>query len=437
MSSSEMNVITINNRQFVSGLMWEPLTRPHAVMSEAREIGKREGMDIVAIRRGLSMIQAGFVKKGNGITKGMYSLASALSGEIKEEAWIGAFALPNEKYALVAVHAGLIVPGCDVIGDFSEIRNLLLEKDGQPKMMKFDRVFHPVEFDHRGDPLDIEDVLVPSALNKNYALKQLTFGFTKHELMLIGGGLAVLAILVIGYMQYSAYHDREIAAKAVREELIRQQQLAELSAKSGAEQTVKALEHPWAPLPGVDDFLSGCQGAINSLPLAIGGWTIESALCNTTTLETVYGREGKTTFSDFIAATKGAFPSPPVLMQGGDRAGIGDQVKFGAGGDDEILPFDDLQALFTSHLQSLDLKAEIMEVPYVRPPAPQVLPGQTPPPLPPLPDWKKFTFDLNSQSTPKFIFSGLNLKGVRLTEIKVVRANSNLSWSMKGEIYAR
>ena len=43
-------IITINGNRFVSGLLWQSLTRPRGYMKEAKEIGKREGLDIVAIR---------------------------------------------------------------------------------------------------------------------------------------------------------------------------------------------------------------------------------------------------------------------------------------------------------------------------------------------------------------------------------------------------
>lgn len=434
--TTDIRIVKINGKDFVVGLMWEALQRPRSYMAEAREIGKRESMDIVAIRLGLSMIQAGFVKKSNGVTKGMYSLASALAGQIKQESWIGAFHLPNGQYALVAVHGGLIVPGCDVIGDLDAIRNLLVEKDSQRKVMEFDKVYHPVDFQYRGAPLDIEELLIPGAMRKEYALKPLTFGLTKREIITLGCGAVAVLSLVIGYVQWTNYQEREAAKETSRLEQIRLQQLADLNARAGAEQPVQALAHPWAIMPGVEDFLNGCQGAIDSLPLAIGGWTFESALCNAATVESVFARSGKTTFNDFIAATLGRFPAPPVLLEGAERAGLGDEIRLGAGGDDQLLPFDELQAAFTTHMQQLDLKADIAEV-AVALPTPIALPGGAVAPPLLAPSWKKFSFSLTSPYTPQYIFSGLNLQGVRLAEVSVVRQGHQLSWSLKGELYAR
>jgi len=434
--SSDISIVKINGKEFVAGLMWQPLSKPRSYMTEAREIGKRDAMDIVAIRLGLSMIQAGFVKKGNGVTKGMFSLASALAGQINQESWIGAFHLPNGMFALVAVHGGLIVPGCDVVGEMQDIKNLLLEKDSQRKIMEFDKVYHPVEFQYRGAPLDIEDILVPGAMRKEYALKQLTFGLTKREIINLSCSAVALLALVIGYIQWTDYQHREAVKEANRLEQVRLQKLAELNARAGADQPVQALQHPWATMPGIEDFLNGCQGAIDSLPLAIGGWTFESALCNAATVESVFARSGKTTFNDLIEATQGLFPAPPVLMDGAERAGLGDEIKLGAGGDDELLPFAVLQANFTTHMQKLDLKADIVEVPVAQPVI-AALPGQEHAPPPPPPNWKKFSFSLTSPYTPKHIFFGMNLQGVRLAEVSVIRQGHQLSWSLKGEIYAR
>lgn len=435
MAAADISIIKINGKDFVAGLMWEPLSRQRAHMAQAREIGKRAGMDIVAIRLGTNMVQAGFVKKENGITKGMYSLASALAGQIKHESWVGAFELPDGLYALVAVHLGVIVPGCDFVGDKETIRNLLIEKDSQRTIMEFDRVFHPADFQHRGEPLDIANVLVPGEMVKAYALKALHFGLSKQEIFKLTALALVLLGLAGGYALWADYKHGEAVKEANRLEQLRLKKLAELSALAGTDQPLQALLHPWASMPGVEDFLNGCQGAIDALPLAIGGWTFESALCNASTVESVFARTGKTTFNQLLKATEGRFQSPPVLMAGADRAGFGETIQLGAGGDDELMPLTALQADFTSHLQQLDLNAEMVEMRAVALPAVAPLPGSAPVPTL-VPTWKRFSFSLVSPYTPKTIFSGLNLRGVRLTELSVARQGQQLNWSVKGEVYA-
>jgi hypothetical protein len=407
-------------------------------MAEAREIGKQDGMDIVAIRTGQTMIQAGFVKKSNGIAKGMYSLASSLAGLIQDESWIGAFELPDGQYSLVAVHRGLIVPGCDVIGDKQEIRNFLIEKDSQVRGLKFEKVFHPDDFEYRGEQLLIDEILAPGRLKKDFALKQLTYGLTRREITTIGVAVLAVGAIALGVQQWFAYQARIEQAEAARKAQIEAARLALLRAQTGAETPPQALSHPWASKPSVHDFLVGCQGAINSLPLALGGWEFTSAICTGTTIETVYTRsKGAPTFAQFSLAATALFSSPAVLLEGGERAGLGDQVTLAAGGDDTLLATDDLRRLFLSHMQQMELKPDIADVPYVPPATKAALPGQPEPPPPPVPDWTTYTYAFSTTYSPETVFSSFGLDGVRLNEIAVSRGgDSVLTWSFKGEMYA-
>lgn len=436
-AKDDIHIVKINGLSFVSGLLWEPLAESRTYMREVRQIGKSEDMDLALTRSGSAMMQAGFASRICNVSKGMYSLAAAMAGQIKQESWIGVFKLPGgDLYVLIAVHAGLVVPGYDVIGERQEIYDLLVERDSQPKIMKFDKVYRPDEFEYDGVSLDLEDILMPATMRKEYALKPLTFRLTKRDVTRLSLAVATLIVLLIAYTQWTAYQQREAAKEAQRQEQVRLKKLEELNARTGSDQSLTALEHPWASMAGIADFLNGCEGAIGALPLSLGGWMFDSALCNSRTIESVYGRSGKTTFNDLLWAAQGRFPSAPVLLEGAERAGFGDEIKLGAGGDDELLPFDVLQANFTSYLQALDLKAAIVPV-AVKAPVPPALPGQQPSPRPLLPSWKKFSFTLTSPYAPRSIFFDLNLPGVRLTEIAVTRTGTQLSWSLKGEIYAR
>ena len=51
-------------------------------MKEARQYGREHQLDIVAIRRTPAIIQAGFVARSDEVTKGMYSLAATLAGQL-------------------------------------------------------------------------------------------------------------------------------------------------------------------------------------------------------------------------------------------------------------------------------------------------------------------------------------------------------------------
>jgi|GEM_PF-4219522 Pilin accessory protein (PilO). len=78
--NQDINVFRINGADFVTGLVWNTISNPRGIMSEARRFGRDNNMDVVAIRESLIKAQAGYVGKNKGVNKEMYSLASSLAG---------------------------------------------------------------------------------------------------------------------------------------------------------------------------------------------------------------------------------------------------------------------------------------------------------------------------------------------------------------------
>ncbi|WP_457926195.1 type 4b pilus protein PilO2 [Pseudomonas aeruginosa] len=110
----DVSILSYHGNKFVSGLFWRPLSSQRQYMKEARKLGKEEHLDIVAIRHSPTVIQAGFVSKSQGAVKGMYSLASALSGQFDGD-FLACWKVDEDRYALVATLDGAIVPGQDVV----------------------------------------------------------------------------------------------------------------------------------------------------------------------------------------------------------------------------------------------------------------------------------------------------------------------------------
>lgn len=128
-SSSRVQIIQHRGRVFVTGMLWIPLGNMTSYMKEARQYGHEHGLDIVAIRRTSLMIQAGFVSRSSDVHKGMYSLAATLAGQLGDS-WIAAWAVDadQDRYAIVAVHEGRIIPGCDLIATAAEVRKRVLQQ---------------------------------------------------------------------------------------------------------------------------------------------------------------------------------------------------------------------------------------------------------------------------------------------------------------------
>lgn len=429
-------ITVINGNSFVSGLLWQPLNR-RQYMKEAREIGATEQMDIVAIRVTRTRRQAGFVSRTAGVGKGMYSLAAALTG-LLGDTWLGGFALPDGRYALVAVHGGAIIPGADKILDSLDELEMEIRRFGSSLKFDDEQIFCPSELNFGGKVVDIESILTAKRLDKSFALRPLKFGLSGAELAKFGAGLIVVAALVAGYFAWSAYQDKLAFEAAVQAERIKAAELERINALARQKLVEKALEHPWAKMPLPLDFISACNAELHPLPLSIGGWHSESVRCDLSSFEATYTRAPGTTAKQVAAAAVKWFDNAPGFSDGGNRAIFSNQLLTLLAGDEELMPVSKALAEVYSHFQAISVSAEINEVPYVAPVV-ETLPGadNTPQEPLPLPNWQKYSVSVETTIPPEILFHGLTSQGIRLTEIIVTRSpTSGITWAVKGEIYA-
>lgn len=434
-------IVTINNRKMVAGLHWQPLSHNRAYMKEAREIGREMQMDIVAIRRtrasGKSRAevrQAGFVSKGKGVTKGMYSLAAALAGTLGRS-WIGVFELDDGRYALAGVHGGSIESGCDAVGDRDDIE---VRFSYLRQARDWEALYVPPDFQVGGQSLNIYEVLNSKALRKEYRLRQLTLGMTTHEVAL----LAILALILVGagyaYMEFNRIQEEK--ARVARM-VLEQQRLAELeavNARAREAQHAKALDHPWTKLSTVSDFAGACASIVDKLPLNIAGWPFQSAKCEHDQIAITYRRDGTATVIDFMRAVQTAYGAEPAFFSQGDGGGFSLELKAPFGGDEAIRPVATAIAEVVAHFQAMGQPVAVTERPFV-PKVVQPLPGQDPgaveKEIPP--PWKTYEFAAEGKWAPEVVLSGLAGSGLRMIGIGVVmsKESSNLEWKYAGEIY--
>ncbi|WP_320412417.1 IS630 transposase-related protein [Candidatus Regiella insecticola] len=112
-----IRLVTYNNKVFVVGLEWRAIKGGLHYMKEVKAIGKRENLDVVAIRQNDS-IQAGFAPKFSVPLKGKYSLAVSLVSLIPGK-WLAVIPLDkddlNTDYIVMASTGGLVMPWTDKI----------------------------------------------------------------------------------------------------------------------------------------------------------------------------------------------------------------------------------------------------------------------------------------------------------------------------------
>lgn len=433
--SSRVQTIQHRGRVFVTGMLWTPLGNMTSYMKEARQYGHEHGLDIVAIRRTSLMIQAGFVSRSADVHKGMYSLAATLAGQLGDS-WIAAWAVDadQDRYAIVAVHEGRIIPGCDLIATASEVRKRVLQQ--RSRGIQFEREFLPHEFGMGGDLIDIDELLQPSRLKREYRLRPLVFGMSKPELaqfllvaLLIGGGL-------LAWSQWKS-HQAEIARQAAIEaEKKRLEELAELQRQTGTEQPIQALEHPWAKQPSVTDFVEACSRFMNRLPLSIRGWPIMEAKCNSSQVIATYERSGNSTAHEFTMAVAELFSIRPEFINQGNTGLLNFDISLDAAGDDALIEARDALENLTSWFHGFSQEPQLQPIPVVTPQEP-ALPGQPTPPPPPPPQWQQYQLSYTSGVLPYDSFNGAPTQGLRLQEIKTEYKADHLIWSVTGVLYAK
>lgn len=434
---TSVTIITVNGKQFVSGLFWQPLTRPRAFMKEAREIGKREGMDIVAIRHGVIM-QAGFVSKNMGVIKGMYSLAASLADKLGKS-WLGVFEIDDDQFALVAVHDGAIVPGCDLIGDRDTISNKLRVVYSY---CKWEKVYAPQSFEFGGEILDINQLLQAGSLKRENQLRALTFGFSPKEWGLLASVLIIAVGGLYGYNEWTNHQEKLRREALIRAEQARQAELAKLNANAKNAQTQQALDHPWAKQPAAIDFARECMLRINDLPLVAGGWVFLEAKCDGKLVLAAYKRMDFASVNDLLAEAQSAFGVVPTIGGGGDNAVVSLPVDVKYGGDDPLQPTDVAAADLASHLQKLGVVIKLVEKSPQQSSPQSALPGQeahneAKPAA--VPDWRTFTFKIDTELSPESVFEGVKSDGLRFTELAVRLHDETpkLIWNVAGELNAK
>ncbi|WP_248767865.1 type 4b pilus protein PilO2 [Pseudomonas sp. MWU12-2345] len=431
---AKVQVLPYHGNSFVTGLLWHPLGSLTGYMREARQFGRDEEMDIVAIRATQSIIQAGFVSNSAGAVKGMYSLASTLAGQLGDS-WIAAWrvSLEEDRYALVAVDQGAVLPGCDQVGTAEDIQRKVAQM--LSSTIAFKDTYLPPEFGRGGEPFDVESLLQPRNLRREYRLRPLTFGLSRSELIRLSLVGALVIGALIGWQQWEAHKMRLAREAAIALEKQHQAELEALNARANQQQTLQALEHPWAKRPGIADFIAGCNGSIDQIPPSIEGWIFTSAQCDGELVSATFKRTGNSTANGFIAATRGHYADEPAFFDGGNSAAVKVSLKLDLAGDEPLLEASEALALMTSWLHGQGLEPTLKELP-VQAPAPATLPGGKAPPAAPLPKWKHFELQFSSPLPPAIALRNAPGTGVRLREIKTQLQNDQLTWSVTGDLYA-
>src|SRR6476469_4695698 len=120
-----IHITEIGKHRFICGLFWQSLSRPRELMKEATALAKKIDSDLMVLRKDYATAQAGFAQSKDGARRKVYSLAAAVSKTLalkgafydgekqRVHNWLGAFKLPDGKWAYFAVRDANFLPNGD------------------------------------------------------------------------------------------------------------------------------------------------------------------------------------------------------------------------------------------------------------------------------------------------------------------------------------
>lgn len=425
---NSVRVLMINGQPFVAGLYWKALTTPRRFRKEAKEVGRREGMDIVVLRETPQFAYAGFVKAGHGVRKGQYSVATALAGELGNN-WFGVFRVADNEYLVTGVNQHAIIPSGDRIVDARSAIDFCQELISQLRNRDNFRVYAPDELDIPVEQVEerhLDEILNKRRYPKAYRLQPLTMGLSTRQWSYLGAVVIVMSIAVVFYAQWQ----KKVREAERQAELQRQQMLEELEAESGRKADVAALEYPWVHTPNPMQTMEACLSLIESAPQVLGGWTFVRAGCNGDEVVVSYRRTPYATVNHFIHEAKVVGYEFFEVDESGELGVAGHQLDLPRYGDEPLLESELAVNGLRSYYQARGAELHIGEWSSSGYDTELIEAGAK--------NWKAFDFDVQAPLLETVDLRGFYQPGLRFTEVLMDASQENrIVWVLRGRQYVQ
>lgn len=423
-------ILQIGRHRFVSGLFWQSLSRRRELRKEALELARKLQFDLLLVRIERDHAEAGFANLADGIQPGMLSLATMVSSAIVRQGamydgrqqpapnWIGAFKVPDGRWAYFAVRDNLFLPNGDWIGTRDEVFERLFADYalGGWNVVIGDEELEPLGF-HNFYRRSLDE-LMPRRNGKPYVYRWWALGRARRSLRapLAAAALAVLVCAgAVGYMKYRE-HQQALAFARMAE--------AQRKIVTAAQKQTVAAVHPWASEPLPSALAARCLERFGEF--APGGWQLSRYECSNAVASYVWDRRDST-----IAFLLSQIPHAQVDGTG-DHAAWHVSLAVTPAGDDALLPESRVRERLFDAFQSLSIKLKLEAAPRPEPAQNEHLSSaltQRPPP----PTWRvwRLSADLAGLS-PASIAPALDAPGVRLQRLTY----QDGKWSIEGVVYA-
>jgi hypothetical protein len=422
------HIVQIGKHRFVSGLFWQSLSRPRELRKEAVELAKTLSLDLVTIRKEHGSAQAGFAHTADGAQRGMLSLAAAVAQQIAQKGiftegrhqavsnWLGAFKLPDGKWAYFAVRDESFLPNGDFAGTKEEVLDRL---NGDYGLGGWNIIIGDKELEEHGFHNFIAEKIenvVPRSKSGRIKVQR-WWALTPVERRIdwkLAAVTAVVATIVVGGGTATwMYHKKQVEE--------RERAAAMEAARNKLQSGELEAPHPWLAKPMPLVLARDCLDHLQHF--SPGGWPLEEYACEAGQISYKWTR-GASTVGSLLAAIPEA-----VVDLDGDKASWWQPLKLQASKDDVLLPSKELVMPLVTEFQKLGLPLKVTALPPPPPPPPGTEKNAAP-----RPTWQTFSFTAKAGGVPPLeLASILTQPGVRLDKLSY----RNGEWQIEGAIYAK
>ncbi|CAJ7738276.1 type 4b pilus protein PilO2 [Burkholderia pseudomallei] len=428
-------VIQIGRQRFVGGLFWQSLSRRNELRAEAVELAKKLKFDLMVLRIDRGVAAAGYANTRDGFAPGHLSLGAMVSRAIALEGafyngrrqpapnWLGAFALPDGRWAYFAVRDHAFMPNGDWVGSREEALERL---HTDYAWGGWNVVIGEPELERQGfqnfQPKRLDDLLPRRGgrprTERWWVLRPVERRLSPRAALIAATAACVVLGGAFAYWHHRAKveaEEREAALERVRAELAARQ------ARSGP------VAPPWAALPDALAFARAC--AMRFGRLAPGGWRLERYECTPGTAHYAWARNGSNV-RYLLVVEPGA-----TLDTDGERATLDVPLTAPTANDTPLADDSVVRTQLLARLQWLDAAAKLERLlPEQGPRAPLANLAQQAAALPASPTWRAYRLNANlgGIAPPEFV-RAIDVPGLRVERI----AYQNNQWTLEGVLYAK
>lgn len=433
-----IHILEYHKRRFVVGLQWETIRATRNLMKEVRRIGKERKLDVVAIRKSDS-IQAGFAPRTKKKLRGGYSLIVTLAS-LLEGCCIAVISLGKDEqgenvFTLVGkTEKGGIHPYSDEIYQESQLNQVIIDLKsdlrGNTTGMDIPVYGDTERFSFVTTPLELNLLLSPKNLSKDFRLKPLTWGMTKNQLLALAGAAIVVISILLLLNQYNTRQQEKLRQLRI----IQAQKMEEINRQARYKTALDKLKHPWISTPSVSEFLASCSHLKDRMPLSVSGWIPTTVECNSTELNVTLIRpeNSATTTKDVVKRIRDIFGVEAKFFFNQTSLitfSIKNSVK--PNGDDPVADSGEQLLKIISLFQRVNINAALNAVEIK-----DVDKNEFGEKMP-LQDWQEYTFDVETAIPPQLIFVRDEFSGIRLNKIiyTVDTGSSTIQYKIEGSVY--